>query len=168
MPSGSTIKSLIIRFENPNLFDMQWYIAIHRAPLGSRTKATWCWGDIDVETWRLNGADLTAPLPVTFEQAIATMQSWNCMLIEPDGALVWANPAWRIDAQLQDGRDGLQYVEVRTTAPRHENEKLLTAFGHPDHNLVIQLIHEGIFLDAATWLDLQATGAPSSVRSSGM
>ena len=105
-----------------------------------------------VESLELNGADLTSPLPVTFEEVIATFQSWDCMLIEPDGSIVWANPDWRIDVQLQDGRDGLHYVEVRTTAPRAENERLLSAFGVEP--LVVQLIQEGVFLESATWLSL--------------
>ncbi len=114
----------------------------------------------------------TAPLPVTFEAAIATVESWDCLLIQPDGSLVWASPGWRIDAQLQDGRNGLQYVEIRTTAPRSRNEQLLTAFGHPDHSFVIQLIHEGVFLDLTTWLELLdaetvSYAARSDDRSSG-
>ena len=133
---------------------MEWYLAVHRAPSEPRETARWRLGETCVDRLHLNGSDLTAPLPVTFEQAIATFESWKCLLIEPDGALVWASPDWRIDAQLQDGRDGLQYVEVRTTAPRIENEKLLTALGYPDHDLVIQLIREGAFLKAATWLEL--------------
>jgi hypothetical protein len=117
-------------------------------------ETTWRCGEQDVDALQLNGADLMAPLPVTFEDAIATMETWNCMLIEPDGSLVWASPNWRIDAQLQDGRDGLQYVEMRTSAPRPQNEKFLTAFGHPDHSFVVQLIREGVFLDLTTWLEL--------------
>jgi hypothetical protein len=133
---------------------MQWYLAVHQAPAGPLAKATWRCGEKNIDALQLNGSDLLPPLPVTFEEAIDKLKSWNTLLIEPDGSLVWASPDWRIDAQLQDGRNGLQYVEIRTTAPRPWNEQLLTAFGHPSHRFVIQLIHEGVFLDVGTWLEL--------------
>lgn len=131
---------------------MEWYVAVHRAPLHKTGSATWQFQGQPIDTLQLNGSDLTLPLPVTFEEVVTTLEAWDCMLIEPDGSIVWASPDWRIDVQLQDGRDGLQYVEVRTTAPRAEIEKLLTAFGREP--LVIQLIHDGVFLRTSTWLSL--------------
>ncbi len=133
---------------------MEWYVALHREPVRRPAKSSWQYRGRAVESLVINGGDLVAPLPVTFEQAVATLESWDCMLVEPDGSVVWASPQWRIDAQLQDGRDGLQYVELRTTAPQRPNRRLAAAFCSEGHQLVVQLIQEGVFLTLENWLSL--------------
>ena len=135
----------------------QWHIAIHAQPHDTRPGPVWQYDEQPVATLEVAAPYPSRPLPVTFDEAISTLESWNCLLIEPDGSLVWANSTgrpWRIDGQLQDGRDGLQYVEIKTNAPRPPCEKLLTAFGSATEPLIVQLVLEGVFLSAAAWLDL--------------
>ncbi len=69
------------------------------------------------------------------------------------GGFLWP-PTLRIDIQLQDGRDGLQYVEIKSDAPRPPCARLLTAFGQDTRPLMVQLVLEGVFLSVGTWLDL--------------
>ena len=135
----------------------QWHIAIHTQPNDARPGPLRQYNERQVETIEVAGVNRSDPLPVTFDEAISTLEAWNCLLIEPDGSLVWADSTsrpWRIDGQLQDGRDGLQYVEIKTNAPRSPCEKLLTVFGFAARPLMVQLVLEGVFLPAATWLDL--------------
>jgi hypothetical protein len=135
----------------------QWYISIHTLPKDTRPGPIRQYNERQVETLEVTAPNQNKPLPVTFDEVIATLESWNCLLIEPDGSLVWADSTgrpWRIDGQLQDGRNGLQYVEIKTNAPRPPCEKLLTAFGSTFQPLMVQLVLEGVFLSAATWLEL--------------
>ncbi len=135
----------------------QWHITVHTQPNDTRPGPIRQYNERQVETLDVAAPIRSKPLPVTFDEAISTLESWNCLLVEPDGSLVWANSTgrpWCIDGQLQDGRDGLQYVEIKTNAPRPPCEKLLTAFGIATEPLMVQLVLEGVFLSAATWLDL--------------
>jgi hypothetical protein len=140
----------------------QQHVAIHTQPDNPIPGPVRQYDARRVETLAVAAADLSRPLPVTFDEAISTLESWNCMLIEPDGSLVWADSSgrrpWRIDIQLQDGREGLQYVEIKTNAPRPPCARLLTAFGQATQPLMVQLVLEGIFLSAVTWLDLLEPG----------
>ena len=134
-----------------------WHIAIHTQPNDTRPGPVRQYNERQVATFEVAAPDRIKPLPVTFDEAISTLESWNCLLIEPDGSLVWTDSTgrpWRIDGQLQDGRDRLQYVEIKTNAPRPPCEKLLTAFGSATRPLMVQLVLEGVFLSATTWLDL--------------
>ena len=94
-----------------------------------------------------------AVLPVTFEQAEASLAALPRMFIEPDGSFVWVADdtprSWQVDGNLYD-RDGrLLYVEVKGSCPAATFDRLLRTLGWPEVPLMFQLVREAVYLDEA-------------------
>lgn len=95
---------------------------------------------------------LVDQLPVTFEQAAASLEQLPLLFFEPDGSFVWGSGAgpdrWEVDGLLYDGGRRLQYVSLRGSCPQAAFEQLLDAFGGPRTSLIFQLNQQGVFVDA--------------------
>ena len=98
----------------------------------------------------LSPADLTVPLPHTFEDVLSRLESLDRMFIEPDGSFVWVGGSiesnWQVDGQLHDSSSGLINVEIKGTICVDAWEQLLSCLGWPDVQLLIQLPREGVFM----------------------
>jgi hypothetical protein len=93
----------------------------------------------------------TATLPVTFDDAVATLQILDRLFIEPDGSFVWTGRSpdgqtWQVDGNLIDRGDCLAYVELKGYCPEPQFNMLLSALGWPQHSLVFQLTKRGVVL----------------------
>jgi len=102
------------------------------------------------------------PLPITFEQSLATLARLPRMFVEPDGSFVWAGEAadnvnWQVDGNLIDQGERLAYVEIKGVCPQEQFDALLTALGWPQAQLAFQLPRRGIFLDEAAFRRLAAS-----------
>ena len=94
---------------------------------------------------------LQADFPITFDQAIDSLQTIKGMFSEPDGSFFWASsqggPRWQVEGNLYDQGDRLAYAELKGNCPEGSFDELLRAFGWPGTPLVFQLPEEGIYLD---------------------
>lgn len=95
---------------------------------------------------------LVDQLPVTFEQAAASLEQLPLLFFEPDGSFVWGSGAdsdrWEVDGLLYDGGQRLQYVSLRGRCPQTPFDQLLAAVGGPGASLIFQLNQQGVFVDA--------------------
>jgi hypothetical protein len=103
-------------------------------------------------------------LPVTFDEAMAALQSLDRLFIEPDGSFVWAGAtvdgeSWQVDGNLIDRGDALAYVELKGCCPEDQFDRLLAAFGWPGAALAFQLPQRGVMLNEVEVRELAATEA---------
>ena len=103
-------------------------------------------------------------LPVTFDEAMAGLQSVPRLFIEPDGSFVWAGAtqngeAWQVDGNLIDRGDALAYVELKGCCPEAQFDRLLATLGWPAAALAFQLPQRGVMLREATFRELAASEA---------
>lgn len=94
------------------------------------------------------------PLPVSFETALAALESLPRMFIEPDGSFVWAQveadgTAWQLDGNLIDQGPSLAHVELSGVCTPNALDQILTALGWPETKLLFQLARQGVFLNEA-------------------
>jgi hypothetical protein len=111
-------------------------------------------------------AALTAPMPVSFEQAGDALNRLARLYFEPDGSFVWVSskdePKWQVDGNLFD-RDGrLLFVDLKGSCPREQFEQLLAAFGWPKASIMLQLLREAVFLDEAEFRRFAEGGNPTT------
>jgi len=119
-----------------------------------------------LRTLNVPPAALTAPLPVTFEQAGEALCKMERLYFEPDGSFVWVSargePKWQVDGNLFD-RDGrLLFVDLKGSCPSEQFDQLLLAIGWPGTPVMIQLLREAVFLDETEFRRF-AEGAASLV-----
>ena len=91
------------------------------------------------------------PLPVSFEDAAATLELLPNLYFEPDGSFVYANRdalyPEQLEGQLFD-RDGLiLYLELKGVCSADMFDAILQSIGWPAATLMFQLLREGFFLD---------------------
>src|SRR5262245_32047853 len=101
-------------------------------------------------------------LPVTFDQALAALQQFERLFIEPDGSFVWTGPtengeSWQVDGNLIDRGDTLAYAELKGRCPQPEFDRLLTAFGWPHATLAFHLPQRGALFSEAGFRQLAAS-----------
>ena len=104
---------------------------------------------------------LSAPMAVSFEEAVESLTRLPRLFIEPDGALVWTGvePApWRVDGALFDLGGRLLYVEIKGACPSGALDQLLAGLGRASQPLVFQLIRQGVFLDEGEFRRFTAAG----------
>jgi hypothetical protein len=122
--------------------------------------------DVKLQTLSDSPAALTAPWPVTFEQAGEDLSKLERLYFEPDGSFVWVSgqgePKWQVDGNLFD-RDGrLLFVDLKGSCPSEQFDQLLKAFGWPATAVMCQLLREAVFLDEAEFrrfAEIQASPA---------
>ena len=95
------------------------------------------------------------PLAVGFEKALERLGELQRMYVEPDGSFVWTSPreglSWQVDGNAceKDGR--LLLVDLKGSCPPPAFDRLLSAFGWPDEQVMMQLVRPAVFLDEATF-----------------
>jgi len=106
------------------------------------------------------------PLEVTFEAALATLETLPRMFIEPDGSFVWTGEMdggtrWQVDGNLIDRGDVLAWVDVGGCCPEDRLDELLRSLGWPDAPLAFELTRSGRTLEEAAFRELarSPTGA---------
>lgn len=127
------------------------HIALHAAPTAALEQAT--------------PADWQSPLPVTFEAALAALETLPQMFCEPDGWFDWTSPpterTWQIAGQMHDRGATLGHVEMKLTGavPSERFTTLLTVFGWPEQPLAVQLVREARLISVDSLLQqLQQVG----------
>jgi hypothetical protein len=103
-------------------------------------------------------------LPVTFDEAMAGLQSVPRLFIEPDGSFVWTGTAanglaWQVDGNLIDRGDALAYVELKGCCPEAQFDRLLATFGWPATALAFQLPQRGVMLSETEFREQAASEA---------
>lgn len=109
--------------------------------------------DVELRTYRGTGLQtiFDAYFPLTFEQALAALQTLPRMDAEPDGFFVYSGEAegqrWQIDGHLFDFNNQLHRVELSGNCPETEFYDLLMHFAADKTLFVFELIREGVVLD---------------------
>lgn len=129
--------------------DAAWHISLHAAPRPVVPGPPVMHAGRSVASVRFDQA-ASDGFSVTFEAAVAALETWPRMFVEPDGALVWTGESdgrrWQLDGTLYD-RDGrLWYVELKGACPRPELQRLLTLLGWPSTAVVVQLVQQAAFI----------------------
>lgn len=106
--------------------------------------------------------DAAGPLRVTFEAALAALESLPRLFIEPDGSFVWTGVTndgqpWQVDGNLIDRGERLACVELKGSCPDLQLDMLLAALGWPQEKLLFQLVQRGVRLDEMAFRQLAAT-----------
>jgi hypothetical protein len=102
----------------------------------------------------ITGSSPVGHLPVVFEQVYNELSRLDRLFIEPDGSFVWTGATadgqiWQVDGNLVDQGERLAYVELKGSCPEEQFDRLLSALGWPDVELVFQLQRRGENLDEA-------------------
>lgn len=136
----------------------RFHVAIHAAPQAAPAVETRHLDDRPIDVLVLQPGQLSDPIPVSFEAALAALELLPRMFIEPDGSFVWVaqqgEPTWQVDGLLFDRAGQLVYVELKGCCPADRLDMLLATLGWPAVPLVFQLVREAVFLDEArfrTW-----------------
>jgi hypothetical protein len=92
------------------------------------------------------------PLAISFDAALAALESLPRLFVEPDGSFVWTGTGpngqpWQVDGNLIDRGECLAYVELKGSCPTEQFDALLRTLGWPAARLLFQLTQQGIFLD---------------------
>ncbi len=132
---------------------LNFHCIVHRAPIEGPEFASAIIGETKVSTIRVRAP--FEPLPVTFDEAAATLQAIEGVHFEMDGWFIWGQGAdaarWQVDGQLSDGGTHLEFVEMRGNCSADTMDTLLAAFGSTREELCIQLLKEGVFVDLPTF-----------------
>lgn len=111
-------------------------------------------GEIDLRGLRLPRVQATAYdafLPVSFEQAIESLNRLPRLDSEPDGWFVIAGDhqgrRWQVDGHLFDFAGQLHRVEIHGECPPEAFDDLLRCVGWPQAPLVFELVMEGVALE---------------------
>ena len=99
----------------------------------------------------LESTDPGAPLTVTFDAALAALESLPRMFIEPDGSFVWRGTTadgstWQLDGNLIDRGTALAHVELKGICPGERLDEVLRALGWPAATIAFQLPERGEIL----------------------
>lgn len=104
-----------------------------------------------------------AALPVTFDEALASLELLSRMFIEPDGSFVWTGDdggeRWQVDGNLIDRGECLAYVELSGCCPESRFDEVLGALGWPESPLWFQLPRRGVTHSEAEFRQLAASDA---------
>jgi hypothetical protein len=94
-------------------------------------------------------------LPVSFEQASASLVQLPRLDAEPDGFFVIAGDEqgrrWQVDGHLFDFNERLHRVELHGQCPQQSFDEVLDCFGWPEAALAFELVMEGVALDEAAF-----------------
>jgi hypothetical protein len=110
----------------------------------------------------IHGSPAAAPLPASFDAALAELELLPRLFIEPDGSFVWRGAtgdgqAWQVDGNLIDRGDVLDYVQLNGTCPSERLDEVLRTLGWPQVELAFQLPRLGVFLTDAEFRRQAAT-----------
>ena len=106
-------------------------------------------------TLAIEHAETVVPLRIGFDEAFSRLGGLERMFAEPDGSFVWtsprAGPSWQVDGNAfeRDGR--VLLVDLKGSCPPEAFDRLLTAFGWPAEEMMLQLVKPAVFLDEATF-----------------
>jgi hypothetical protein len=97
-----------------------------------------------------------APLPISFDDALAALSKLPQMFIEPDGSLVWrsppdAEPSWQVDGTLVDRGETLFYVELKGSCPGEVFDQLLACFGPSGTPFAFEWVERGLLMNEDTF-----------------
>jgi len=97
-----------------------------------------------------------APLPVSFDEALAALAKLPRMFIEPDGSLVWTSPPgseprWQVDGNLVDRGDALFYVELKGSCPVEEFDQLLACLSNGSTRFAFEWVERGLLMNDASF-----------------
>lgn len=88
------------------------------------------------------------PLAVTFDALVERLSATEGVFVEPDGSFVWRTREGQVDGQIQDGRTGIDHIQLRVRCSHKMWDRLLRIIGPPAQPLLVQLTEEGILLTA--------------------
>ena len=132
-----------------------FHITLHARPVEARPDGTLEIAGRAVSTLEVPQAALATCFRVSFEEASAALVQLPRMFIEPDGSFVWvsssADVAWQVDGMLYDRDERLLFVDLKGTCPAEAFDQLLTAFGWPETEVMVQLMREAVFVDEPTF-----------------
>jgi len=125
-------------------------VSIRARPVSATLVAPRTLAGRDVQPLVVPPSDVGQPLPVSFEDALSTLQSFARMFAEPDGAFVWTGdaPRWQLDGVLYDRHDHVLSIDLKGSCPQAEWELLLNVFGWPRVPLMLEWHSAGLFLSA--------------------
>ena len=131
-----------------------FYVTVHARPAGCGAGDSIQLSGGNVHTLNVARETLSStPMSVSFEEARERLVHLARMYCEPDGSFVWVSsqgePAWQVDGNLYDLAERLLFVDLKGTCPPESFDKLLTAFGWPETQIMFQLTREAVFLDEA-------------------
>ena len=128
-------------------------VTLHAAPADSRLAGpplTDRWGEWP--TLAVPPGELTVPLPVGFDDALARLGQLPRCYAEPDGSFVWTSPReglrWQVDGNLFERDGGLLLVDLKGSCPPAELDQLLACFGGVGAGFVFQLVRSAVFVTA--------------------
>jgi hypothetical protein len=112
----------------------------------------------------VQGTGSHSGLSVSFENALASLETLPRLFIEPDGSFVWRGTtddgqSWQVDGNLIDRGEVLDYAELKGTCPSERLDEMLGALGWPVCPLAFQLPRQGIVLSEAEFRRQAATPA---------
>ena len=101
-------------------------------------------------------------LGISFDDLATKLQRHPAVYWEPDGSFAWTEqgpPRHRIQGQLTDGGERLQYVELWGVASSSMLDALLEWISAPPTGLMFQLMQAGVFVDETTIREILALHA---------
>jgi hypothetical protein len=110
---------------------------------------------LTVPTVAMTAEALAQPFGISFEEAVERLGQLARMFVEPDGSFVWVSsaddPKWQVDGNLFDRNGRLLRVDLKGTCDERPFDKLLTALGWPETQIVFELVREAVFVDETTF-----------------
>lgn len=128
------------------MISLPYHVHIHARGRQVLDASTIRIGRCQITTLGVGPADLGLAFPITFDDAVASLEKIPRMFIEPDGSFVWPADDWQIDGNLFDGGSRLHYVEVKGNCVGTPLETFLRAFGNDQTPLMFQLVREAVFV----------------------
>jgi hypothetical protein len=145
-----------------------FHVHIHASPThaSSTVASQAAVARLPTQAYRLDDVDLPVlvgflanePFSSTFEDTADRLQSLPGLFFEPDGSFAWnrGRELGHVEGMLFDRNDRVQYCEVKGTCPLGTFEQLLEQLKGATSDTVIQLAHEGVFVEEKTFLGLWA------------
>lgn len=127
----------------------QLVVSIWARPPAASCDAEFTLNGVSCRPLRIPSGAQGTPFSVSFETAYDALSQLDRMLIEPDGSFVWkgSDREWQLDGNLYDRSEKLLYVDLAGTVPPTEFDRLLTACGWPETQLMFEIRAAGIYLD---------------------
>src|SRR5438046_5830570 len=102
-----------------------------------------------VRVFAAAGPAATQALPVSFDAALALLETMPQMHIELDGSFVLTSlgdtgPRWQVEGNLVDGGQTLFYCELKGTCPPEALDQLLACLSGGATTLALEDVERGI------------------------
>ena len=97
-----------------------------------------------------------APLPATFDDALAKLAALPQLFIEPDGAFLWrplptALKQWQVEGNLFDRGASLFYVELKGSCPQEQFDQILASLAPSGQNFAFEWVERGLLMNEPTF-----------------